>query len=314
MAGGVPMSPLEVALGDYLRLRRALGHDLDDAGRQLAKFVIHMEAIGAETITMEALLGFVLDPRLDPASTIPSRRLTAVRGFARHLSGIDTRTEIPPPGLVTSRARRRTPHLFSDEDVSLVARLVRASTPSPFRAETLVALIGLLAATGMRVGEALRLDRGEVDWEDAVILVRDSKFHKGRNVPVSASTIEALAAYNRRRDRPKPSATRLFVSLAGTPVIYSNFFKTFHDAAVASRIGEPSGAQPRIHDLRHSFAVRTLLGWHRAGLDVEALLPRLSTYLGHREPRFTYTYLSATPELLGYAAARLEAARMGAAR
>ncbi len=308
------MSPLDAALGDYLRLRRALGHDLDDAGRQLAKFVVHMQRIGAQTITMETVLGFVLDPGLDPASTIPFRRLTAVRGFARHLSGVDARTEIPPPGLVTNRARRRTPHLFTDEDVSQVARLARASTPSPFRAETLATLIGLLAATGMRVGEALRLDRGEVDWEDAVILVRDSKFHKGRNVPVSASTIEALAAYDQRRDRPKPSGTRLFVSLAGTPVIYANFFKTFHGAVVAARIGKHSGVSPRMHDLRHSFAVRTLLGWHRAGLDVEALLPRLSTYLGHREPRFTYTYLTSTPELLGYAAARLEAARMGAAR
>ncbi len=167
-----------------------------------------------------------------------------MRGFARHLSGVDTRTEIPPPGLVTTRARRRGPHLFSDEDVSLVARLARASTPSPFRAETLATLIGLLAATGMRVGEALRLDRGEVDWKDAVILVRDSKFHKGRNIPVSASTIEALAAYSARHDRPKASATRLFVSLAGTPVIYANFFKTFHGAVVTSGIGEPSGAQP----------------------------------------------------------------------
>jgi integrase len=172
-------------------------------------------------------------------------------------------------------------------------------------------LIGLLAVTGMRVGEALRLDRRDVDWNDAVILVRDTKFRKGRNVPVSPSTIAALHAYARRRDRhqPTPATTRLFVSLAGTPIFYTNFCAAFRDAVWAAGIGAGSPTPPRIHDLRHGFAVRTLLGWYRAGLDVEALLPRLATYLGHREPRFTYTYLTATPELLGQAADRLERAQ-----
>jgi integrase/recombinase XerD len=301
------MSPLEVALGDYLQLRRALGHKLDDAGRQLARFVTYLDEIGAETVTIENVLGFVVDSDLDPGSTTGARRLTAVRGFAQHLSGMDADTEIPPVGLVSRRVRRRTPYLFSAEDVDAIVRCARASTPFPFRAETLETLIALLAATGMRVGEALRLERGEIDWEGAVILVRDTKFHKGRNVPVSASTIDALAAYARRRDRTRPATTCLFVSLAGTPVAYSHFSTTFRSAVAAAGIGVGSPVRPRIHDLRHSFAVRTLLGWYRSGLDVEPLLPRLSTYLGHREPRFTYWYLTATPELLGHAAARLGA-------
>jgi len=308
MAGGDPMSPLETALSDYLQLRRALGHQLDDAGRQLARFVVYLNEIGAETVTIDSVLGFVFDPGLNPASITPSRRLTAVRGFAGYLAGIDAATEIPPAGLVSYRARRRTPHLFSDDDVTAVVRHARASTPFPFRAETLTALIGLLVVTGMRVGEALRLERGDIDWDNAVILIRNTKFHKGRDVPVSASTIEALTAYAARQDRPRQSVPRLFVSLTGTPVIYTNFQTTFRNAVAAARIGHGLAVRPRIHDLRHSFAVRTVLGWHRAGLDVEALLPRLSTYLGHREPRFTYQYLTATPELLGYAAARLAAA------
>jgi integrase/recombinase XerD len=303
------MSPLEAALGDYLRLRRALGHKLDDAGRQLARFVAYLDDTGAETVTMETALGFVLDPHLDPASTNPARRLTAVRGFARHLAGTDARTEIPPAGLVTYRARRRTPYLFSDDDVAAVVRCARASTPFPFRAETLTTLIGLLKVTGMRVGEAIRLDHCDIDWEDAVILVRNTKFGKGRNVPVSATTIEALATYAHQRDRTRPATTRFFVSLAGTPVAYSHFSLTFRNAVDAAGIGDGSPPRPRVHDLRHTFAVRTLLGWYRAGLDVEALLPRLSTYLGHREPRNTYWYLTATPELLGHAAARLEASQ-----
>ena len=302
------MSPLEAALADYLRLRRALGHKLGDAGRQLARFVASLEGTGTETVTLQAALAFVFDPGLDPASSTPMRRLTALRGFARYLAGIDPRTEIPPAGLVSYyRGPRRNPYLFSDEDVVAVTHAARASTPFPFRAETVVSLIGLLAVTGMRVGEALRLDRADIDWDDAVVLIRDTKFRKGRNVPVSASTVEALAAYVHRADRPRAATTRLFVSLAGTAILYSDFALTFRNAVVTAGVGCASPVRPRLHDLRHSFAVKTLLGWYRAGLDVEALLPRLATYLGHREPRFTYWYLSATPELLGHAAARLEA-------
>ena len=301
------MSPLEAALGDYLQLRRALGHKLDDVGRQLARFVVYLDDMGQETVTIETAMAFVLDADLDPASSVPSRRLTAVRGFARYLAGSDPRTEIPPTGVVSYRAGRRNPFLFSDDDVNAVVACARASTPFPLRAATLTTMIGLLAATGMRVGEAIRLTRDDVVFDDAVILVRDTKFSKGRNVPVAASTIDALAAYTRLRDGARPATTRFFVSLSGTPVAYSHFGSTFRNAVIASGIAAGSPIQPRVHDLRHSFTVRTLLGWYRAGLDIDALLPRLSTYLGHREPRFTYHYLTATPELLAAAAARLEA-------
>jgi integrase len=305
------MTALEAALADYLRLRRSLGHKLDTAGRQLARLVAYLDDIGEDTVTVRTTLPFVFDPDLDPASSVPAQRLTAVRGFARYLTGTNPRTEIPPTGLVCYRHRRRTPYLFSREDLAAVIRCVRMVTPFRFRADTLATVIGLLAVTGMRVGEALRLDRRDVDWDDAVILVRDTKFHKDRNLPVAPSTLAALRAYARRRDRrrPKPATTRLFVSLSGTPVAYSNFSATFRAAVSAAGIGAGSSTRPRIHDLRHGFAVRTLLGWYRAGLDVEALLPRLATYLGHREPRFTYTYLTATPELLAQAAARLEIAQ-----
>ncbi len=303
------MSALSEALRDYLGLRRALGHKLAEHERQLTRFVARLDAAGAGFVTVADTLAFVLDPDLDPASTTPAKRLMAVRGFARYLSAIDPRNEVPPAGLVSRRPSRRVPYLFSDQDVAAVVRAARAPTPSAFRAETLASLIVLLAVTGMRVGEALRLDCGDLDWDQAVIKVRDTKFGKGRDVAVSASTAEALAAYRRRRDSRQPATTRLFVSLAGTPVIYSNFAHTFRQAVSAAGVGADGPARPRAHDLRHSFAVRTLVGWYRAGLEVEALLPRLSTYLGHREPRFTYRYLTATPELLGHAAARLEAAQ-----
>lgn len=303
------MSALRTALGDYLRLRRALGHKLDEHERQLTRFVARLDAAGASFVSMADTLAFVLDPELDPTSSRPAKRLMAVRGFTRYLSAIDPRTEVPPVGLVCYRPSRRIPYLFSDDDVAAVVRAARTSTPFAFRAQTLASLIVLLAVTGLRVGEALRLDCRDVDWDQAVIKVRDTKFGKGRDVVVAASTVEALAAYSRSRDSRRPATARLFVSLAGTPIIYSNFAHTFHHAVLAAGVGADGQSRPRAHDLRHSFAVRTLLGWYRAGLDVEALLPRLSTYLGHREPRFTYRYLTATPELLGQAAARLEAAR-----
>lgn len=303
------MSALSQALGDYLGLRRALGHKLAEHERQLTRFVARCDDAGAAFVTMAGVLAFVLDPDIDLASTVPATRLMAVRGFTRYLSAIDPRTEVPPAGLVPYRASFRVPHLFSDEDVRVVVRAARASTTFAFRAETLASLIVLLAVTGMRVGEALRLDCRDLDWDQAVIRVRDTKFGKGRDVAVSASTRDALAAYRSDRDSRQPATARLFVSLAGTPVIYSGFSLAFRQAVLTAGVGADGPSRPRVHDLRHSFAVRTLLGWYRADLDVEALLPRLSTYLGHREPRFTYRYLTATPELLSYAAARLEAAR-----
>jgi len=286
------MSALEAALGDYLGLRRALGHKLAEHERQLTRFVAKLDEADATFVAMADTLAFVLDADLDPASSNPAKRLMAVRGFTRYLSAIDPRTEVPPAGLVSYRPSRRAPHLFSDEDVAVVVRAARASTPFAFRAETLTSLIVLLAVTGMRVGEALRLDCCGLDWDEAVIKVRDTKFGKGRDVVVSASTVNALAAYRSRRDSRRPATDRLFVSLAGTPVIYSSFARTFHQAVLSAGVGAEGPTRPRVHDLRHSFAVRTLLGWYRAGLDVEALLPRLSTYLGHREPRYTYHYYS----------------------
>lgn len=303
------MSALDAALGDYLTLRRALGSKLDDHERQLTRFVARIDAGGARFVTMTDVLAFVLDAELDPASSVPAKRLGAVRGFTRYLHAIDPRTEVPPAGLVSYRPSRRTPYLFSDQDVAAVVRAARDLTPSAFRSQTVTTLIVLLAVTGMRVGEALRLDCDDVDWDQGVIKVRDTKFGKGRDVVVSASTVDALATYRSARDNNQPAASRLFVSLAGTPIIYNNFLHTFRRAVTVAGVGADGPTRPHVHDLRHSFAVRTLLRWYRDGLDVEALLPRLSTYLGHREPRFTYHYLTATPELLGHAAARLDAAQ-----
>jgi integrase/recombinase XerD len=293
---------------DYLRLRRALGHKLADAARLLPRFVTHLDANGATTITVETALAWVQRPDADPSSTIWMRRMTVVRGFARHMSGIDPATEVPPLGLVTFRNRWRPPFIYSSADVEALMAAVPRLVATPLRAATYQTMIGLLGATGMRVGEVIALTRSDVDWADGVLVARTSKFNKSREIPVDATTVHALASYAETRDRyvSRPESPTFFITSRGTPVIYPDFSAKFRELLTASRVGDGSPARPRIHDLRHSFAVHTLVRWYRAGEDVGALLPRLSTYLGHLTPGYTYWYLSAAPELLALAAARLE--------
>jgi integrase/recombinase XerD len=228
------------------------------------------------------------------------------------MSGIDPATQVPPLGLVTFRKHwRRPPFIYSEADVEAMMAAVPRLIPSPLRAATSQTMIGLLAATGMRVGEVIALGRGDVDWAEGVLVVRNSKFGKSREVPLDPTTVEALACYARFRGQhvPRPQSPAFFVSAKGTPVIYADFGDAFRKLVALSGVGAGSPVSPRIHDLRHSFAVQTLVRWYRAGEDAGALLPRLSTYLGHLTPGYTYWYLSAAPELLALAAARLEKAK-----
>lgn len=304
------MTALTQAADDYLQLRRSLGHDLADAHRLLPSFVAYLDAIGEPTVTVRAALLWAQRPDADPASSVWPRRMTVARGFARHMSGIDARTEVPPLGLIPSRQRWRPPFIYSPADVDALmvqARAIRWRLP----AATHETVIGLLAATGMRVGEALKLDRGDIDWADGVLLIRESKFGKSRQVALHASSLEALERYARCRDQllTRPATPSFFVSIRGTRIIYPVVQQVFRRLCSDAAVGAGSTTRPRVHDLRHTFAVRTLLDWYQAGANVEARLPWLSTYLGHRDPRSTYWYLSAAPELLALAASRLELSR-----
>jgi len=309
VAGGDPVSALSQAAGEYLALRRSLGHQLADAARLLPRFVAYLDQNGAETVTVEAALAWAQEPDADPGSTVWARRLTVARGFARHMAGIDPRTEIPPAGLIGYRQHRRPPFIFSAADVAAVmaqARLIRWRLP----AVTHETLIGLLAATGMRVGEAIRLDRADIDWSEGVLLIRRSKFTKSRQVALHPSALDALRRYAHCRDQlqPLPATPGFFVSMRGTRLIYQVVQEVFRNCCQASSVGAGSAVRPRIHDLRHSFAVGCLLQWYREGVEVQARLPWLSAYLGHRDPRSTYWYLSAAPELLAHAAGLLDRA------
>lgn len=301
------MSRLGEAAQSYLELRRALGHDLSDAARLLPRFVDYMDINDEPTITTGAAVAWAMLPDAEPGSTVWPRRMTAVRGFARYMAGIDPATEIPPTGLIPYRQRWKPPHIYSDSDIAALLAATKTLTGT-LRATTYTTLIGLLAATGLRIGEAIRLDRSDFDDGQGVLLVRQSKFGKTRQVPVHPSTVNALQAYARLRDGNYPSASQpaVFLSDRQTRLCYQVVCTTFRSLVDQAGVRSSTSRPPRLHDLRHTFAVATLQSWHRDGHDVHARLPWLATYLGHRDPRSTYWYLTAAPELLILAAQRLE--------
>jgi len=306
------MSALFAALENYLALRRSMGFKLERAGKLLAQFVVHCEAAGAETVTTQLALGWATLPEGRDTGWA-AHRLSVVRGFAKHLAFLDTGTEVPPVDLLPARSHRATPYLYSEDEVR---RLMAAAGTlrSPLRRATFSTLLGLLWVTGMRVGETLRLDRDDVDLTHGILVVRKSKFGKSREIPVHESTTAALHAYAKQRDElcRQAISPAFFVSLAGTRLRYDNFHVAFLSFVRKTGVKRRSATcRPRPHDLRHSFAVRTLIDWYRDGANVESRLPWLSTYLGHVHPANTYWYLSAAPELLGLAAERLETATEG---
>jgi integrase len=302
------VSELHRQLQDYLRLRRAMGFKLERHAKLLGQFVDYLAAHEAATVTVADALSWACSP-----SSADSRwwagRLSVVRGFAVHLHALEPAHQVPPRGLLPRRCRRRVPYLYTDREVNALIQAAGVLS-IPLRAATYQTLIRLLAVTGMRVGEAIRLDRDDFDDEIGLLTVRDSKFGKSRQLPLHPTTTTGLQRYLDlcRRLQSDTQTSALLLSTRGFRLRYERVWETFH--RLVGQVGlTPRSAEcaPRIHDLRHTFAVITLLGWYRDGADVPALLPRLSTYLGHADPKHTYWYLSAAPELLALAAGRLDA-------
>jgi len=307
------MTALEEHLAGYLAVRRALGYKLARAEKLLTQFLGWLEDQGERTITTELALQWATVP---PASDSNwhAHRLSVVRGFAAHLHALDPAHQVPPHDLRPQRPRRAVPYLYTDAEV--LALMNAASViPAPYRAATLRTMIGLLAVTGMRVGEAIGLDLGDVDYDHGVLLIRDTKFGKSRELAIEQTTIRALREYLARRDRPVPAepTAAAFTSAAGTRLTYCNVHLAFKRIVAHAGLRPRSAVcRPRPHDLRHSFAVNTLLDAYRAGTEIPPRLALLSTYLGHVHPGSTYWYLHAAPELLALAADRLERFEEGA--
>jgi integrase len=305
--GGCGMSQLHEKITDYLTVRRAMGYKLERAQRLLPQFVDYLDQIGAGRITIEHAVTWATLPGPGREAWW-TERLSTVRRFAIWLHAFDPSTQIPPTGLLPNPSHRAVPFLFSDVDI---ARMLQAGDGirSPLRRATIRTLVGLLAVTGMRIGEALRLDRDDIDWRAGLLVVRQTKFRKSREIVLHPTTVAALRDYLRHRDRyrPHPDTAAVFITTRGTRLGYRYTAKTFrHLAAQAGLARRSPSCRPRPHDLRHSFAVNTLLDAYRTGGDVHTTVPLLSTYLGHVDPANTYWYLSAAPELLALAAQRLD--------
>jgi integrase len=304
------MSPLRQALADYLSIRRALGYKLERAEKLLHQYLDYLDRLREERLTIENAVAWATLPA-GGSGHWWAFRISVVRGFAAYLHALDPAHEVPPADLFPNRTHRAIPYLYKDEEIAALMA-TSGSLRFPLRQATYRTLIGLLSVTGMRVGEAIRLDRGDVELAHGVLTVRQTKFGKTRELPLDASTVAALRAYLRLRDRlcPAPIDDALLISPAGTRLLYTNVCATFLKLVARAGLGRPAaGRRPRLHDVRHTFAVRTLLEWYRAGVDVQSRLPLLSTYLGHVHPKDTYWYLHAAPELLQLAAERLERSR-----
>jgi integrase len=304
------MTTLRKAVHEYLALRRSLGFTLHKAGRALPAFVTFMEQQRASVITSQLALTWAQQPTtVQPAEW--ACRLSIVRGFARHRSATDPRTQIPAEGLLPYRPKRARPYLYSDEEIR---RLLHAALALPgnggLRPWTYRCLFGLLSVSGLRISEARDLELQDIDLRTGVLTIRGAKFGKSRLIPLHASTRRVLVDYLARRARQwrgRAVSSYVFVSSRGTRLDGGDIRRTFY--ALSRQIGlrGPSDHHgPRLHDLRHRFAVTTLVRWYRAGEDAERRLPILSAYLGHVHVSDTYWYLSAWPELMREAMARLE--------
>jgi integrase len=297
-------------VADYLRLRRQLGFTLVWGEHLLGQFTKHLGAASIEQITVTDAItwcGLLPEGVTSRTATRASTRLTAVRGFAVYMHALDPVHEVPPRGMFARPVHRRTPHIYTNAEI---LALVEAAghLACGIRAQTYPVLFGLLAATGTRIGEALALNRDEADLKVGVLTITRGKSRDPRLVPLHTTTTAALSRYATARDehelKPGASDAPFFTDRNGARLPYVNVHHAFEQASTAAGL-RTDAQRPRMHDLRHTFAVNTLLGWYRDGANVAAKMPLLSTYLGHTDPANTYWYLSAVPELLAHAATRL---------
>jgi integrase/recombinase XerD len=311
------MSTLKQAVNDYLALRRGLGFKLREYGECLTEFVSFLMTHGSARITNKLAVEYATQRQSEkPVSW--SRRLIIIRGFARYRFGADPKTEIPPIGLLRFRSRRARPYVYSHDEIRrLLQASLKIESPHHLQRHTYYCLFGLLAVSGLRLGEAVNLQPQDVDWSDGVLTIRGAKFGKTRLVPLHPSALAVLRDYAGLRD--KIFTGRLLqtflVTSHGTKLEKTNLSRIFRELSRQIGVRKPGVRNgPRLHDFRHRFAIETLLRWYRRGESVPQRMPILSTYLGHGNVSGTYWYLSSTPELLVVASKLIEIRWKGAVR
>ncbi len=303
------MKTLLKSLDRYLTFRRSLGFKLRDHASALPKFIAFLHSQGSEFITTALALAWAQQPQ-QVTQAHHAKRLSMVRDFARFLHASDPRTQVPPCGLLPARTQRAQPYIYSNKEIlDLIREASRLQPCGALRPYTYSILFGLLAVTGMRISEVVALDCDDVDLTQGVLTVRKGKFNKARFIPVHGSTQRRLKAYERRRDKRIPVRITggFFISDRGVRLSTFAVRATFIKISRLIGLREATDSHgPRLHDLRHTFAVRTLTNWYRSGINPEQRLPLLSAYLGHAKVSDTYWYLSAVPELLGAVSTRLD--------
>ena len=295
------MTNLYQGAEDYLELRRSLGFKLKRPCRFIREFVRWLQDRDETQITTRLTLEWATEPQhLQRAEW--AARLSAIRGFALYWSTIDGVTEVPPHGLLPFRAQRPKPYLYSSAEIEQLLEAAKCM-PAQFELHPLTyhCLLGLLAVAGLRICEALNLECRDVNWTEGLLTIRSTKFGKSRLVPLHPTAKAVLAEYAAQRDGffPDRSVATFFPSKTGGHLDAGQVRRVFYRLSRQIGIrGASASRGPRLHDLRHRFAVEILLRWHQAGEDVKQRLPILSTYLGHSHPTDTYWYLDSTPELM----------------
>jgi len=300
------MKTLRKSLEDYLALRRGLGAKLHAEGVRLPNFVSFVEERKSSYITTR----LALDWAQQTSGRYPIKRLTMVRGFAKYVSGFDKRTEVPPFDFLSRKFARSRPYIYSDEEIQHLLRAAWRYRRDKPRG-TYYCLLGLLTVSGLRIGEAIRLQSQDVDLKNGILTIRDTKFGKSRLVPIHPTTVRELREYWKRRDAwlrlGNKSSSHFFITRKGTPLSHHAIYVVFRSLSVHIGLRRATrGSGPRIHDFRHRFAIKTLISWYRSGKDAEVLLPALSTFLGHVSVESTYWYLTEYPELMKLAMQRLD--------
>lgn len=294
------MSKLYEAVREYLTIRRQLGFSLRNIEMTLNSFVSFLKRKNADRITTQLALEFVTaNPKA--SSSWQAKKLGVIRRFASYLHTFDTRVEVPSTELLPFSYHRRPPYIFTDRDiVNLLEIFQRNMTRKAIDAQTYYALFGLIAVTGMRTGEALALKDNSVDLKQGIITIYESKYRKSRKLPIHRSVIEILKHYYRCRNKHlgNKKSEYFFVNSRGSQLDGNNVRDSFKKACITARIGKEAKFCPRITDLRHYFAIKTLINCYRKKINPETVIPTLSTYLGHENPKHTYWYLTATEELM----------------
>ncbi len=307
---------LQARVDDYLAERRRLGFELGTMGLALASFARYVANVHHRGALTADLMAEWARHDKGNRGNLPTwaRRLKLLRPFTRYLRQFDPRTEVPDESVFGPVPGRVTPHIYREAEIVDLLTAARELEPhGGLRSATFETLFGLIASTGLRVSEALDLLDADVDLKFAMLTVRQTKFAKSRQLPLHPSAVEALKRYRSLRIRQvrTTAETPFFVGtrgqLLGQPLGDRQVHRVFNE--LRNKLGWVNrGAHdgPRIHDLRHSFAVRRLMLWHAQGIDVDQAMLSLSTYLGHAKVSNTYWYLTAIPELMALAGGKFE--------